>query len=227
LRLKLNHAFLKSEPRSVAIPDCKLQEFYQAVSIVCNDVYRDFFIFLLLTGLRQADARMLRWNSIDLELGLMRVRDRAPGSKLRRCIPLSTFALSLLSRRRSTRADTEWVFESDDHAGIHIGAVGNLLQIVREHCEVQMHVNDIARTFATQGAKLGIHYSLLRALTNRSPCDVTLQYIVPDEDSMRSATEAICKQFVTLTGMNLHDLSAPKRAYGADRGDHIQLQLAL
>ena len=91
---------------------------------------------------------MLRWNSIDSERECMWVPNRAPGSREENCIPLSTFAMSLLRRRHSTRAHTEWVFESDDHVGTHICAVGNVLQIIREHCGVQMHVSDISRTFA-------------------------------------------------------------------------------
>jgi len=49
------------------IPDHKLRAFYEAVQALANPTARDYYLVLLLTGLRRNEAARLLWSDIDLE----------------------------------------------------------------------------------------------------------------------------------------------------------------
>jgi integrase len=226
LRLKLNKAWYRWDPRHASIPEAKLKDFYHAVSIVCIDACRDFLLVTLLTGMRQSELRKLEWCMIDFDEVLVSV----PKSICRYepyTIPLSSFAIRILRRRRETHRSGKWVFEGYQYSDRHICAVGNLLGRVGDHCGFQIHLNDIRRTFLMKGASLGIEQLVLRTLVNRAKDDVTMRYINPDIEQLRAATEIIGQALVRCTGMNVDDLSAPKRAYLAESTDHKQLLLPL
>jgi integrase len=76
----------------------------------------DYYLFMLLTGLRRMDAATVRWEHLDLDTAIL-VRPNPKGGKERAFkIPLSSECLKLLDRRKRDNriafpdADAGWVF---------------------------------------------------------------------------------------------------------------------
>jgi integrase len=66
-RLSKNRSWHRIYPRQGIIADSRLKLWYRAVRSLHHDVARDFFIFLLLTGMRFGETRKLKWSYVDFK----------------------------------------------------------------------------------------------------------------------------------------------------------------
>jgi hypothetical protein len=90
-RLTQARAWHRLPPRQGIIPDHKLAGWAKAVMQLGNSTARDYYIVLLLTGLRRNEAPRLMWSDIDLDSRSIDVRSEIAKNGQGYRLPLSDF----------------------------------------------------------------------------------------------------------------------------------------
>jgi len=144
-RLSKNRSWHRIYPRQGIIPDSKLKIWYRAVLALHHDVARDFFIFLLLTGMRFGETRKLKWNHVDFENSVLIVPRELTKSDREHCLPLSDFLLELLRRRRIFSKASDWIFQSTRLSNQPISGGTGILRKVRAESGIRFTFHDLRR----------------------------------------------------------------------------------
>lgn len=92
--------------RRFLLPE-EMQRFRDALEVE-GPLMRDFFWLCLLTGARKTNVLRMRWEHVDLDLGLWMIPAAEFKNGSDHTIPLSAAALAVLSRRKGD--DATWVF---------------------------------------------------------------------------------------------------------------------
>jgi integrase len=192
-----------------------------------NIVFRDLLIFLLLTGVGHNEATQIDWSMIDFAEKTVTVPSEIARFRRGYTVPLSKMVMNILENRYHLRIHSNWVFQSEGDASSCTSDYQYGLAKIRAKYNLYFQMTDLRRTFLAKGARLGIHYLILKALTNQKVDDITVQYIIPNRDRMRHATERISEEFMRLMDMRIGDLSEPKRIEAAEYLECRQLLLPL
>jgi integrase len=136
-QLKIWH---KLPPRQGVIPDHKLAAWYRAVQAQGNPTARDYYMVLLLTGMRRNEAPRLLWSDIDLEGRSLHVRAEIAKNGQEYILPLSNYLFDLFSRRFAERS-SEYVFPGYRRKGRYYGCEDTLKKI-REACGHHFIIHD-------------------------------------------------------------------------------------
>lgn len=190
---KLNdtRAWFRVDRRKVIIKGHELADWFKAVNNLPSPDRRDYFITLLLTGLRQNEGLSLTWQNVDLKGRTLTVID--PKNRQDLTLPLSDYLYQLMERRKAAAA-SDYVFA--DHNGKPIKSFRAALVQVREESGIDFNLHDLRRTFATIAESLDIPaYTIKRLLNHADGADVTAGYIVitPDRliEPMQKITDTI------------------------------------
>jgi integrase len=220
-RLKTNRAWHHIPARQGTVPDHKLPAFYKALMTLENDTARDYFLLLLLTGLRRTEALKLRWQDIDLEQGLLIVPSQVSKNNREHRLPLSDFLLALLKQRRERIKHSVFVFPGRGNRGCLTSLQAPLRQI-RERSGVRFLIHDLRRTFLSMAEKLDLpHYVLKRLINHSNAFDVTNRYIVVDHDRLKHFMNRITNHFLLLCETNVEEyLLWHKPAIKEKQDDH-------
>jgi len=146
-----------------------------------------FILFLLDTGLRNAEVRNLNWGDCDLKTGLVRI-ERGKGGKFRSVV------LSIPTRRALIKYRSE-VDSSNDKpvfqtvGGTRFKESGVRSWMLRLSKRVGIHITPHAmrRTFAKYSLKQGIDLFHLQALMGHSSLETTRDYVQFFEDDLIEA----------------------------------------
>nr|MDQ3960180.1 integrase arm-type DNA-binding domain-containing protein [Pseudomonadota bacterium] len=142
-KLSQTRAWYRVERRQTVIKPHQLKPWLQAVLSLDNTCARDYFLLVLLTGLRRNEALNLRWDNVDLMGRTLTVKDTKNYQD--HTLPLSDHLLELLEARQR-EAVGEYVFEGPR------GRLSNLhyaLSHVTGNSGVTFTIHDLRRTFAT------------------------------------------------------------------------------
>lgn len=182
-RLGRNRAWYKIDRRRTVIKPYELSTFYQATEALSNEVSRDYFRFLLFTGLRKMEAATLRWAQVDFIAKTFTIPDtknRDPHT-----LPLTDYLYDLLQFRK-VHSDSIWVFPSPRDSSKHLKEPRGSVAIVAKAMGSPFTLHDLRRTFITIAESLDIPaYALKQLLNHRNPNDVTAGYIVSDVERVR------------------------------------------
>lgn len=177
--------------RQGVIPDHKLAAFYSAVMSLENQTARDYYLVLLLTGLRRNEAPRLRWSDIDLEAKTMTVRAEVSKGGREYRLPLSDFLVEIFSRRLSERGDSEYVFAGRQGQGRYWGGY-HTVELLRERAGCYFSIHDLRRTFLTIAERLDTpHYALKKLAGHSMREDITAAYLVIDVERLREPMQRI------------------------------------
>ncbi len=91
-------AWFKVGRRRTLIKNSDLPAWAKGVEALDNSIVRDFFLFLLHTGLRRNEAAKLKWNQVDFEEACFTIPDTK--NKEPHTLPLSDYLQSLLTNRK-------------------------------------------------------------------------------------------------------------------------------
>jgi integrase len=140
-RLTQLKAWHKLPPRQGVIPDHKLASWYRAVQAQGNPTARDYYMVLLLTGMRRNEAPRLLWSDVDLEGRSLHVRAEIAKNGKEYILPLSNYLFDLFSRRFAERS-SEYVFPGYRRLGKRYYGCENTLQKIREACGHHFIIHD-------------------------------------------------------------------------------------
>jgi integrase len=191
--------FNRLRRRRDPIPWADLPEWRRKVDGLTNPVRRDLQLFLLMTGLRNLDARTVRFEHIDFEAGTLHRPKPKGGEDRAFTVPVCRFVLELFrGRRDGNRADDGWVFPTRDSNG-HTTHVIEAKEQRTEGGRKTLYLPSPHRlrdTFATAAHEARIHPLDLKVLMNHAlPAadDVTQGYIRPSIEHLAGCVEELAR----------------------------------
>lgn len=143
------------------------------------------FRLLLLTGARLREILNLRWDEVDLERGLLRLRDSKTGAK---AIVLNSWAVQLLAGLHQL---SSFVIAGDrlETARSDLKRPWSLISTRAGLKGVRIH--DLRHSFASVGAGFGLGLPIVGKLLGHAQASTTERYAHLDNDPLRRATEQI------------------------------------
>jgi integrase len=195
-KLSQTRAWYRVDRRQTVIKPHQLGVWIQAVLSLDNDLARDYFLLVLLTGLRRTEAFSLRWNNVDLGARTLTVEDTK--NHQTHTLPLSDYLMDMLARRKHQAAGG-YVFEGPR------GRLSNLryaMSKVIENSGVTFTIHDLRRTFATIADSLDIPgYAVKMLLNHKQASDVTAGYIVAGVERLRGPMQRITDYILKCAGV--------------------------
>lgn len=190
-------AWYRVDRRQTVIKPHELGGWVKAVLSLSNKDISDYFMTLLLTGLRREEALNLKWVDIDLKGQSLTIRD--PKNRRDHTLPLSDYLLAIMQRRNDVRA-SEYVFA--DNTGRRISNFRYALANIERQCLVRATPHDLRRTFATIADSLDIPAYALKALLNhKNGADVTAGYIIVTVERLRGPMQKITDYVLRVAGV--------------------------
>ena len=185
-RLSQTRSWYRVERRETVINPHQLAPWFAAVLSLSNTVARDYFLTIILTGLRRTEAMNLSWPDVDLARRTLTVRDTK--NHRAHTLPLSDHLLGIFTARKA-EATGEYVFQSSK------GRMQNLRyaqEAVTQASGVSFTIHDLRRTFATIANSLDIPaYTVKMLLNHKIGADVTAGYIIADVERLRAPMQKI------------------------------------
>ena len=197
-RLSQTRAWYRVERRQSFIKAHELALWYAGVEQLQSDVFRDYLLLILLTGLRRQEAATLLWEQVDLNAKTLTVLDTKNHES--HTLPLSNYLYELLLSR-SQKKTNEYVFSGSGAAG-HIIEPRKQMANVTKFSGIHFTVHDLRRTFITIAEGLDISaYALKRLMNHKMNGDITAGYIVTDVERLRKPMQQITDYFLKCMGV--------------------------
>lgn len=163
----------------------QIPPFLQALEQYEDRMLADYFLLLLMTGLRRDEGKTLRWEDVDMKAGLFSVRDGQEKNHEPHTLPMTPTLRGIFERREAARVN-EWVFPGRYGKG-HIVLISSARDELEKASGVTFAPHDLRRTFTTVAESLDISgYTLKRLLNHKmSESDVTGGYIIWNPERLR------------------------------------------
>ena len=196
--LNKNRSWYRLNRAHAVIADHQLPAYWKAVSSLMREKVRDFFLLLLLTGLRRGEAQTLRWENIDFENRTLTIPASVAKNHHEHVLPLSDVLVALLVQRRTKCGDSPWVFPRNDgtkpmaHQTYSSQLIGKKIG-----CMFSPHA--ARRTFVTLASRIGIPHHIVKKLVNHIQLvDIASTYVVLTHECLREPMQQITDKFMAL-----------------------------
>lgn len=144
---------------------------------------------LMLTGCRRNEILTLRWDDVDLQAGVIRLRDTKTGA---REAPLSPSAAGVLDALPRKPGD-EWVIPGRV-PGTHMRKLDNAWRTIRARAglhDVRLH--DLRHSFASRALALGESLPMIGRLLGHRQIKTTARYAHLDRASVHDAADRVAQ----------------------------------
>lgn len=193
--LSHTRGWFRVDHKQTVIKAHQLADWYQGITrLVEEEAYRnaqlwhDYFLLLLFTGMRKTEASSLRWDDLDLKSQTITLQDTK--NREVHTLPMSDFIYELLEYR-SRQKTSAFIFPADSKTG-YIYEPKKAVLKVAELSGVPFTLHDLRRTFATIADSLDLpDYALKRLLNHKMKNDVTAGYIMRDVERLRKPIQQI------------------------------------
>lgn len=164
-------------------------ERFRAALLKQPTTLRDFFAISLLTGARKGNVLRMRWDEIDLDLGIWQFDSKNGDTQ---ALPLCRAALNILQVRQQSRGDNAWVFPSAKVPGQHLVEPKRAWRRLLDEAKISdLRMHDLRRTLGSYLAIKGESaYIIGKALGHRDPRS-TAVYARLNLDPVRAALEKV------------------------------------
>ena len=188
-----NKQWNRETRRATRIADTDLKAWFDAVSMLESElsaVHQDYFVFLLLTGLRRREATSLKWSDINFKNKSFTIEVTKNHRPI--TLPLSDYALVLLEIARERKVNTEYVFHGLDIKA-SLKEPKRQVKRVQDMSGVAFMIHDLRRTFISIAESLDISMYAIKAIVNHGTTsgDVTAGYVVWDIERLRKPMQNI------------------------------------
>lgn len=152
---------------------------------------------LLLTGARKNEIARLRWCEVDLDKGLLRLKDSKTGPKI---IRLGAAATSLLAKL--PKAHATWVFPDRKHADRPMSNLDWAWVRIRTKAEMpDVRIHDLRHSFASIGVAGGEGLVLIGKLLGHEHVVTTNRYAHLSDDPLQAAADRISERVAEALGI--------------------------
>lgn len=209
-RLSQVRAWYKIKRRDDYLKPSELPVFFEVMNEYESETMRDYFLFLLFTGLRRSEAANLEWQFVSYKEKTFTLEETKNGEKL--VLPMSNFVEGLLLRRYNSRVN-EYVFGGNSDEG-HVAEPKRLLSKLCKALGTKITIHGLRRTFITIAESLDISaYAIKRLVNHKMNGDVTAGYIIHDVERLRKPMQAITDYILSsLTTMPITPTGETSRA---------------
>ena len=182
--------------RDASISAEQLAAWHKDIQALPNPIRRDFYLFVLFTGLRTKSAEEIRWEHLDLDKGTLLIPKPKGGTKRAFTLPLSDLLIEMLRRRRVENEKLTphgpWVFPSDKSKSGHI-AEPKLTPVQKANVVVPFSVHGLRHTWVTAANAAGLSSYDIKMLTNHMlpKGDVTAGYIGLHMEALRASQQRV------------------------------------
>lgn len=213
-RLSQTRSWYRVKSRTRVIKSHELKPWLRSVLKLKNDkrsdqreVFRDYLIFILFTGLRREEAAQLKWEHVDFDSRTFKVIDTKNRDDHE--LPMTDFLHALLLRRQRDAGDSAFVFHGSGEEGYIIEPRNSIRHIV-DASGVAFTIHDLRRTFITIGEGIEIApYALKRLVNHRMSGDVTAGYISRDVNRLREPLKKIGDYILAKAGVHRTSATRP------------------
>ena len=196
-KLSQTKAWYRVDRRQTVIKSHELGAWVNAVLSLPGEDMRDYFMTVLLTGMRREEALKLAWQDVDFKAKTFTLRD--PKNHNDHTLPMSDYLFDLLARRKAVSV-ADIVFA--DSQGRKISNFRYAQAAVTKASGKTFCIHDLRRTFATLAESLDIPaYALKRLLNHANGADVTAGYIVADVERLREPMQKITDYVLRMAGL--------------------------
>ena len=182
--------------RDAAIPAEQLGAWHTDTQALSNPIRRDFYLFVLFTGLRRESAAEIRWEHVDLNKCTLLIPKPKGGTKRAFTLPLSDFLIEILLRRQMENEkltpDSPWVFPSNKAKTGHI-AEPKLTPAQKANLVVPFSVHGLRHTWITAANAAGLSPYDIKMLSNHKlpKGDVTAGYVGLHMEALRASQQRV------------------------------------
>ena len=142
---------------------------------------------IIFTGARLNEIITLRWENVNLDMGIMHIPDSKTGFKT---IPLSNTALQILQRAKRLEGNPYVCPGTKD--GGHIVGIQRPWQRIRKKAGIEdVRIHDLRHSFASVGAASGLGLPIIGALLGHTQAATTQRYAHLSNDPMKAAADEI------------------------------------
>lgn len=177
-------AWYRVDRRQSVIQTHQIAPWWKAVAGLHNDAHRDYFLTLLLTGLRKEEARGLAWDDVDFTTRTLTIRNTKNHNT--HVLPMGPHLAAMLNARERLGP---LVFTSA--YGQISASLRYSLEGIARASGVKFMIHDLRRTFATIAESLDVPAYALGGLLNHKRNDVTGGYLVITVERLRGPMEKI------------------------------------
>lgn len=214
-RLSQTRAWYRVDRRQTFIKSHELKAWYESVSSLNHETFRDYLLLIVFTGLRRQEAATLKWEQVDLIGKTLKIIETINNDT--HTLPLSDFLIKLLTQRNAKRSN-EYVFPAASQSGYIIEPRKHIAKIIND-TGIQFTTHDLRRTFITVAESLDIPaYALKRLLNHRMQNDVTAGYIVSDVERLRKPMQLIADYLQEKMGLISVKKPTENNAINANEG---------
>lgn len=193
----------REESRERFIQEEELPAFFQAVMAEPNEMERDFLLMLLFTGARKSNVLGMNWKDVNLDMRIWTIPASESKSGSSYTVPLVSFALDILTRRKRENTASPWVFPSASKSGHLVEPKKAWARILKASKLEDLRPHDLRRTLgtwmaATDSPLLTIAYALGHKIASLS---VTAVYARASVEPIRAAMETAVRAMLRKGGV--------------------------
>lgn len=171
--------------------------------------YRDFFVFLLYTGLRKGEITALTWDDINFDKNCIRVNKSASFISNKgtlkstkngdeRIIPILNKTREILERRKDNK-QSKYIFCKKDGNMLSDIAIKRMLQSFRKDTGLEFTLHQLRHTFCTILYYSGISSKKAQQIMGHRSLQVTLEiYTHLDEEQENNSAELLDKYLTNI-----------------------------
>lgn len=155
-------------------------------------VQREYYLFLLYTGMRKTEAGHIEWQNIDLERNTITVKDTKNGSDF--VLPMTSYIRDIVDYMAGYRKE-KYLFPGQ-FLDSHISDWDNGYKSVVQKTGIVFTPHDLRRGFMSTASELKMAPYTVKKLMNHACSDVTYGYYVADLNKLRESLQLINEQLV-------------------------------
>jgi integrase len=155
---------------------------------------KPLFVVALETGLRRSDLLSLRWRSVDLENGWIRITMEK--TKREAVIPVSAACREALAELGERVVLAEFVFVRDDGRRLSWTTVQKTFELLKTLAGItrRFRFHDLRHTFGCRLASGGVSIQVIAKAMGHSSVQMTERYARPSEESLTEIRRALDAQ---------------------------------
>jgi integrase len=154
-------------------------------------VLKPLFIVALETGLRRSDLLSLRWRSVDLENGWIRIT--MGKTKREALVPISAACRGALAERQERAPFAEFVFTREDGRSLSWTTIQKTFLLAKALAGItrRLRFHDLRHTFGCRLASRGVSIQVIAKAMGHASVHVTERYARPSEEAMQAVRIAL------------------------------------
>jgi integrase len=173
----------------------ELVRFFAALKKMPDRTMRDYILISLYTGARRANVLAMRWDQIDMNLGIWRIP--LTKNKESHVVPLTASAMAILIEREQT-SESEWVFPGSKDPTKHVvEPKKHWAQLLKAAAIEDLRIHDLRRTLASWMAMGNQSLPIIAKALGHKTVAATQIYSRLMADPVRQAMESAQADMVT------------------------------